>query len=137
MITDSDVRLVLRAYLAYARGDIAAAVADLDPDVEWVEPDEFPDGGARHGPAAVTEYLTNSRARWADLVSEPTAYRHGEDVIVVHHVCGHLHDGTAAEATVADVYTVRDGRVVRMHAYANPAEVLPADAQPVGADLPG
>jgi ketosteroid isomerase-like protein len=135
MITDSDVRLVLRAYRAYARGDIAAAVADLDPDVEWVEPDEFPDGGARHGPAAVTEYLSNSRARWAELVSEPTAYRRGEDVVIVHHVTGRLHDGTAAEVTVADVHTVRDGRVVRMHAYVDPAEVLPTDARPVDTEL--
>jgi ketosteroid isomerase-like protein len=130
MVTDDGVALILRAYEAYARGDIATAVADLDPEVEWIEPDEFPDGGARHGPAAVAEYLRNSRARWADLVSEPTPHRRGSDVVIVHHVTGHLLDGTAAEVTVADVYTVRDGRIVRMHAYVTPADALPATDQP-------
>jgi ketosteroid isomerase-like protein len=81
MITDSDVTLVLQAY---ARGDIDAAIADLSPAVAWIEPDEFPNGGPRPGPA------------------------------------------TVAEATVTDVYTVRDGLVVRMQAYADPAAVLPA-----------
>lgn len=127
MITDSDVTLVIRAYQAYARGDIDAATADLSPDVEWIEPDEFPNGGPRHGPAAVAEYLRLSRARWAELVSEPTAHRQGSDIVVVHHVHGRLVDGSTAEATVADVYTVRDGSVVRMQAYADPAAVLPAD----------
>lgn len=125
MITDSDIALVLRAYAAYARGDIDAAIADLHEDVEWREPPEFPDGGARHGPPAVADYLRRSRARWAELVSEPAAHRHGEDIAVVHHVHGVTVDGTPAEATVADVYTLREGKVVRMQAYADPAEVLP------------
>jgi ketosteroid isomerase-like protein len=125
MITDSDVQLVLNAYRAYAAGDIDTAVADLAPDVEWTEPDEFPDGGTRHGPAAVAEYLRDSWARWADLVSEPTAYPRADDVVIVHHATGHLLDGTAAEMTVADVYTVRDAKIVRMVAHTDPATVLP------------
>jgi ketosteroid isomerase-like protein len=40
------------------------------------------------------------------------------------HVSGRLVDGTEHEATVADVFTVRNGQVVRMRAYADPAEVL-------------
>jgi ketosteroid isomerase-like protein len=124
MITDSDIALVLRAYEAYARGDIDAAIAGLHPDVDWIEPPEFPGGGARHGPPAVADYLRPSRARWAELVSESTAHRHGDDIVVVHHVHGVTVDGTPAEATVADVYTLREGTVVRMQAYADPAEVL-------------
>lgn len=125
-ITDSadpDVRLVLDSYAAFARGDIDAAVAPLHPEVEWVEPDEFPMGGARHGPAAVAGYLRASRAAWSVLESSPTAYRSGADVVVLHHVAGELADGTPHEATVVDVFTVIDGQVVRMHAYADPAEV--------------
>jgi ketosteroid isomerase-like protein len=120
---EADTALVLGAYAAYARGDIEAAVAPLHPDVEWIEPDEFPNGGRRVGPAAVAEYLRASRATWAELVSEPTAHRRGADIVVLHHVHGTLKDGTRQEATVADVYTVEDGRVVRMRAYADPAQV--------------
>lgn len=121
---DPDVILVLRSYEAYARGDIDEAVAPLHPDVEWIEPDDLPDGGRRVGPAAVADYLRDSRARWSELTSEPTAQRRGGNIVIVHHVHGTLADGTAHEATVADVYTVRDGQVVRMRAYADPAEAL-------------
>jgi ketosteroid isomerase-like protein len=119
MITDSDI--VLRAYQAY----IDADTADLAPDVERVEPEEYPHGGARHGPAEVAEYLRLSRARGAELVSEPTAHRPGCDIVVGHHAHGRLVDGTTAEAPVADVYTAREGLVVRVRAYADPAAVLP------------
>jgi ketosteroid isomerase-like protein len=124
---DPDVALVLDAYAAFARGDIDAAVARLHPDVEWIEPDEFPGGGRRQGPAAVAEYLRASRSSWAELTSEPVARRRGEDIVVVHRVRGRRADGRPAEATVADVYTVRDGQVVRMHGYADPDQAPAPD----------
>lgn len=116
--------LVLKSYEAFARGDIEQAVVPLHPDVEWIEPEEFPYGGRRQGPDAVADYLGSSRARWAELVSEPTPHRRGDDIVIVHHVSGRLIDGTAHDVTVADVFTVRDGLVVRMKAYADPAEAL-------------
>ncbi|MFJ4188766.1 nuclear transport factor 2 family protein [Kitasatospora sp. NPDC089509] len=122
--TDPDVALVLAAYTAYARGDIDAAVADLDPDVDWVEPEEFPNGGAHHGRDAVHKYLSAAYAMWSELVSERTAYRRGEEIVIVHHMRGVQTDGVPLELTAADVFTVREGRVVRMHAHADPAEVL-------------
>ncbi|MGA5822357.1 nuclear transport factor 2 family protein [Kitasatospora sp. NPDC094028] len=122
--TDPDVALVLAAYAAYARGDIDGAVADVHSDVEWFEPEEFPNGGARRGRAAVHEYLSASYAMWSEMHSEPVAHRRGEDVVIVHHVHGLLTDGSPLDITVADVFTVRDGQVVRMRAYADPAEVL-------------
>jgi ketosteroid isomerase-like protein len=114
---DADVALVLAAYAAFARGDIDAAIKPLHPDVEWIEPDEFPNGGRRQGPMAVAEYLRASRAMWHELVSEPTAYRRGKDIVVVHHVHGRTIDGEVREATVTDVYTVKGGQVVRMRAF--------------------
>jgi ketosteroid isomerase-like protein len=37
-------------------------------------------------------------------------------------------DGSTQDVTVADVYTVRDGQVVRMQAYADPADALTANS---------
>jgi ketosteroid isomerase-like protein len=106
------------------RGDIDEAVSFLHPEAEWIEPEEFPDGGRRIGPAAVADYLRRSRSRWDVLRSEPDAYRHGDHIVVFHHVHGRLADGTSHPDTVADVYTLRDGKVVRMQAYADPAQAL-------------
>ncbi|MFF5228485.1 nuclear transport factor 2 family protein, partial [Dactylosporangium sp. NPDC000521] len=121
---DPDVALVLRAYAAFARGDIDGAVRDLAPDVDWVEPDEFPGGGHHRGPAAVAAYLRSSYDSWGELHSEPVAHRRGDQIVIVHRVWGTLRDGTAASATVADVFTVEDGKVVLMMAYADPADAF-------------
>ena len=61
------------AYAAFNRGDIDAAVRVLDPQVEWVEPAEFPYGGAYHGIEGAKRYLAQSRAAAAQLISEPEA----------------------------------------------------------------
>jgi ketosteroid isomerase-like protein len=120
---DPDIEMVLAAYAAFARGDIDAAVRNLHPDVEWIEPDEFPDGGRYVGPAAVAGYLGASRARWAELHSQPTARRDGDRIVVVHRVSGRLVDGTEVDNAVADVFTVEDGLVTHMQAYADPTAV--------------
>ena len=119
---DGDVAMVLQGYEAWELGDIDRAVAALHPDVEWIEPDEFSNGGRHRGRAAVADYLRRSRVQWSELTSERTAHRHGGDVVIVHHVLGRLVDGSAHDMTVADVYTVRGGQVVRMQAYADPSQ---------------
>ncbi len=96
---------------------------NLHPDVEWIEPDEFPGGGRYVGPAAVAGYLEASRARWAELHSQPTARRAGDRIVVVHRVTGRLLDGTAVDNAVADVFTVEASLVTHMQAYADPDAV--------------
>jgi len=120
---DPDVELVLSAYAAFARGDISAAVSGLAPDVVWTEPEEFPNGGRHVGKEAVASYLRASRAMWAELESRPTARRRGAHIVVTHRVSGRLLDGTEHENAVADVFTVVDGQVVEMTAYADPEAV--------------
>jgi ketosteroid isomerase-like protein len=115
--------MVLAAYAAFARGDIDAAVSDLAPDVVWVEPDEFPNGGRYVGPQAVADYLRASRAMWAKLQSRAEARRDGRHIVVTHRLSGRLVDGSVRENTIADVFTVIDGRVTEMTAYANPTAV--------------
>ncbi|GAA0725579.1 nuclear transport factor 2 family protein [Dactylosporangium roseum] len=122
-VMDPDVELVLRAYAAFAAGDIEGAVRDLHPAVEWIEPDEFPNGGRHVGPAAVARYLRASYDGWLELHSEPSATRRGDRIVVVHRVHGVLRDLSVHEATVVDVFTVAGGKVVRMTAYADPAQV--------------
>lgn len=71
------------AYAAFNRGDFDAAVAVLDPKIEWTEPLEFPGGGTYHGREAVKRYLTQSRAGWAEGSSEPERFITAGDRIVV------------------------------------------------------
>jgi len=124
--SDPEIEVVLAAYEAFARGDATAATADMDPEVEWIEPITFPMGGRRVGPAAVAEYLEASRAGWKHLTSEPTATRVGPEIVVVHRLHGILLDGTPHEAEAADVFRFREGRIGRMRAYEAPEEAFAA-----------
>jgi ketosteroid isomerase-like protein len=107
MVADPDIAVVLAAYEASARGDIDAAVARLHPAVEWIEPDEFPNGGRHVGPEAVATYLRASSESWAELKSPPRA-------------------GVERDDTVADGFTLENGLVTHMQAYADPGEAISA-----------
>jgi uncharacterized protein len=123
----SDVIAELRAaYAAFNRGDFAGAVAALDPKIEWSEPAEFPGGGTYHGRAEVKRYLMQSRAGWAEGSSEPERFIPVGDRIVVF-VYAHFRPRNSnqwQQVRLADVYTVRKGRIVQMKAFADRGEAL-------------
>lgn len=125
----SDEEIVHRAYEAFARGDIDAALADLHPQVEWIEPDEFRMGGRHVTRAAVHDYLSASRAGWRQLSTTATLHTVNGKVIAEHHLAGVLLDGSLREALVADIFTIRDKQVVHMQAYANPADAFAAESK--------
>ena len=114
------------AYAAFNRGDMDAAVAGLDPQIEWSEPAEFPGGGAYHGREAVKGYLTQSRANWAEGASEPEQMIPSRDRIVVMVHARFRGKGSDAwqDVKLADVYTVREGKIVAMRAFADRQEAL-------------
>ncbi|MEU4196968.1 nuclear transport factor 2 family protein [Kribbella sp. NPDC026611] len=117
---DPDLETVLAAYRAFALGDIDAAVANMAEDVVWVEPDEFPDGGRYDGRDAVAGYLRRSRDSWERLHSVPVARRVDNTIAVRHFLEGIGADGIDRKAEVADIFTVRNGLIVHMQAYADP-----------------
>lgn len=120
------IRVLREAYAAFNRGDIAAAVAQLDPQIDWTEPAEFPGGGTYHGQDGVAAYLTQSRAAWAEVNSEPEQFvPAGNRVVVFVHARVRPKGSTEwQEVRLADVYTFRDGRAVSMRAFADRQEAL-------------
>ncbi|HJT00571.1 MAG TPA: nuclear transport factor 2 family protein [Terriglobales bacterium] len=109
------------AYAAFNRGDFEAAVASLDPKIDWSEPVEFPGGGTYHGRAEVKRYLMQSRAGWAEGSSEPKRFIPAGNRIVVF-VYAHFRPKDSNEwqqVRLADVYSVRKGRIVQMKAFSN------------------
>src|SRR4029077_585524 len=103
------------AYAAFNRGDIAAAVEALDPQIEWIEPAEFPGGGTYHGQAGARAYLTQSRASVADVHSEPERFiPAGDRIVVFVHARVRAHDSDVwQDIRLADVFTFRNGKAVQ------------------------
>ncbi len=123
----SDAIAQLRvAYAAFNRGDFDAAVASLDPKIEWSEPTEFPGGGTYHGRAEVKRYLMQSRAGWAEGSSQPERFITAGNRIVVF-VYAHFRSRDSnqwQQVRLADVYSVRKGRIVQMKAFADRQQAL-------------
>lgn len=114
------------AYAAFNRGDFDAAVASLDPNIDWTEPATFPGGGAYHGRAAVKGYLSQSRSGWAQGASKPVRFILAGNRVVVFVFVRFQPKGSDSwrEAKIADVYTVRRGMIVQMNAFADREEAL-------------
>jgi uncharacterized protein len=120
------IRILRDAYAAFNRGDIAAAVAQLDPQIDWTEPPEFPGGRSYHGRDDVAGYLTQSRANWAEGSSEPEQFiPAGNRIMVFVHARFRVQGSTEwQEVRLADVYTFRQGKPVSMRAFADRQEAL-------------
>ena len=120
------IRALRDAYAAFNRGDIDAAVKPLDEHIEWTEPDSFPGGGTYHGRKGAHQYLAQSRARLAEGTSEPEKFIVAGNRIVVFVRANVRPKGSNewVDLRVADVYTVRNGRAIDMHAFADREEAL-------------
>jgi ketosteroid isomerase-like protein len=114
------------AYAAFNRGDMDAAVESLDAENEWTEPAEFPGGGTYHGRVGAKQYLTQSRAAWAEVISEPERFISAGNriVVFVHARVRPKGSNEWPEVRLADVYTIRDGNLVQMRAFADRQEAL-------------
>jgi uncharacterized protein len=114
------------AYAAFNRGDIDAAVDPLDDQIEWSEPAEFPGGGTYHGRNGVKRYLTQSRAAWAEVNSEPEQLIPvGDRIVVFVHARVRPKDSNQwQDVRLADVYTFRNGKAIQMRAFADRQEAL-------------
>jgi ketosteroid isomerase-like protein len=130
-MSQENVELVRRLYAELASGGSADAFeqrltddalsAFLDPGIEWVPPPE--------SLMAVDNYrgFDGTRRLWGEFVSTWDDYRvepqnfydAGDRVAVVVHIVGRTH-GVEVDETRSSLLTIRDGRVVRVQAFADP-----------------
>ena len=111
--------IVREAFLAYDRGDIARVMDLVDPDLEWtyLDPDpEDPRPKVRHGRDELEKAIHQQVQRGLRSELEEVVAA-GDQVILVmrtpglsRYFSGHVDDRTY------DVLTVRDGRIVELHA---------------------
>ncbi len=123
----ADLAAIIRnVYDGINRNDIPGAIAAFDPDIEWIEPPEFPGGGTHRGLAAVRDHITRSRETWAEGTCEPERFiAAGERVVAFAYVRVRLkgHE-TWIEAPLADVFTFRAGRVREVRVFPERRDAL-------------
>ena len=113
-------------YAALNRNDIAAIVKAFDPQIVWIEPSEYPLGGTYSGHAEVQAHLSKARDTWAEGRCEPERFIvAGDKIVVFLRVRVRLQHHTEwVEGDVADVYTFRNGKAIRMQHFPDSEQAL-------------
>lgn len=128
----AETEALREAYAALNRGDIPGFVKLFDPQIERIEPADFPQGGTYQGLAAVTEHVSKGRGTWAEGGCEPQRFivappgDGGSDrIIVLINVRVRLKTETQwREGRLADVYTFRDGKAIQFRTFGDERQAL-------------
>lgn len=132
MVAD-DVARVREGYRAFARGDLAAVLDLLDPDIEWIEPEGYPWGRLYRGhDDVVTAFQTASLMLGPDWRVEPDDFvPTSVGVLVLGHHRGRNAAGDWA-VPFAMVWVMRDGRAVGFRQYGDTALMREVAETPLG-----
>jgi uncharacterized protein len=123
-----NVEIVRRAYEAWNSGDPEAAMALLDPQVEWTLPAHFPDAETWRGREQVVEGLRTVSTSWDSLRLEvKELIEAGDRVVALVHIHGRAAVtglDLAGMGVDAHLWTLRAGRVVAVRMYGGTDEAL-------------
>jgi ketosteroid isomerase-like protein len=128
-VSQENVEIVRQITAAFLRGDWDAVSASSSPEVEWEEmPSLGPDASSYHGIGEVREALQSWMGMWRDYEIEVHDYVDaGGDVVVLARETGRGRtSGVSAVRELGDVFTLRDGKVVRVRLYGSWHEALEA-----------
>ena len=119
---EKNMTTIGKLYEALGRGDIPSFLAGLDSQIEWREADHFPyaDGNPYIGPQAVLEgVFTRLGSEWEGFAGIPDDWLDAGDRIVVlgTYTGKNKATGKSVRAQFAHVWTVKDGKAIRMQQY--------------------
>jgi len=112
---DQNVEVIKRGYEAFAAGDVETLMSLFDDNIEWIQPGESAISGTYHGKGALGEHL--GRLGEKSPTVTPHRFIADGDMVVV------LSEATVGGETSQDVevYTLRDGKSVRVQVYGDTA----------------
>lgn len=128
-MADENVETIRRGFEAYNRDGVEALLAFLDPEFEavtapelTVEPDTY------RGHEGIRRYFESFYEVMEDIRFEPQELIDaGDQVVVLVRLRARGKDtGIEAEQSLFQVWTVRDGRAVRLETFAERSEALRA-----------
>ena len=123
---EGDVETVRGSYEALNRGDVEAALEALDEDAVWRDSPELPGSGEFRGRAALRPFLRDFLAEWRDFHQEieDTVLSGDRVALVIRLSAVGRASGIAVDTRYAHIWTMRDGRGIRVDAYRDPEVAL-------------
>ncbi|HTX94030.1 MAG TPA: nuclear transport factor 2 family protein [Mycobacterium sp.] len=114
-MSDQNIEVVKRGYEAFSAGDVETVMSQFDDNLEWVHPGESSISGIYRGKGEFGEYLARL-AEKAVAVRTLSFMAGGDMVIAFTEVTAGNEMGEDA-----DVYWLRDGKIVRAQLYTDTA----------------
>ncbi|KUI23182.1 DUF4440 domain-containing protein [Mycobacterium sp. IS-1496] len=112
---ERNIENVKRGYDAFSAGDVETVMSLFDDNIEWVQPGNSTISGTYHGKGELGSFL----AKMADKPLEVRVNRFLADGDTVVALTDVVMDGN--HTTDADVFTLRDGKTVRVEIHADTA----------------
>lgn len=122
----SNVEVIRGVYEAFARGDIAAVLSVLAPNVRWTEAEGFPYGGTYTGPDAVLKNVfMRLGAEWDGFSAAPAEFvAQGDTVVALGQYSGtYKETGRRFSTPFVHVWHFENGKAVRFHQHTDTAVI--------------
>jgi len=139
---ETNVELVRRGLAAFEAGDVEAALALVDPDVEIVTGAGLATPGVNRGHDGFARWNAEWMEAWASfeteaVVIEPVGERHV--VVKMHQRATGKGSGIEVETDAGFMFEAAEGRAVAMHLYASfeEAEERAREREAAGRAEPG
>jgi ketosteroid isomerase-like protein len=118
-MSEENVEIVRRVYERWARGDFSR-VDDFDPDVEF-EMADWPHQTRVRGIQAMWDTWRSTLGAFEDFRSVATEFTaYGDNVLVLNRIeASGKESGAGVGADVASLFTLRNGKVIRLALYWN------------------
>jgi ketosteroid isomerase-like protein len=128
-MSEQNVNIVRGMYEGFGRGDINGVLAVLDPQVEWLEAENFiyDDGNPYIGPQAVLEgVFMRIGAEWDGFKVSPKEILDAGETIIGHGYYSGTYkkNGKSVRAQFAHLFTIVDGKVAKFQQYTDTAQLL-------------
>jgi ketosteroid isomerase-like protein len=126
-MSQSNVEIVREMLDAFVRGDYEGALEAFDPGVEG-DFTHMPDGQMTHGREELRREIARWQGAWEELTTEIEGIEaKGENVLLLVYQSGvGKGSGAPMEMHYAQVFSIRDERIVWMKTFLDRAEALEA-----------
>jgi uncharacterized protein len=118
-VTETDVDTLRRSYEALNEGDVDGALEALDADAVWSESPELPGGDEFHGREALRGFLGDFLAEWREFHQriEDLVVAGDRIAVLIHLTAVGRVSGIEADTHYAHVWTMRDGKGIRVEGH--------------------
>jgi ketosteroid isomerase-like protein len=119
-VTQAPIQVVEALYAAINEHDFEAGFALLADDFEWLEPEQSLLGGAHHGADEIRAALEAQLEVFEEFTIEPEEFheRNGRVAVPVRQRARGGSSGVEVEIRIGHLWTVEDGKVVRLEVFA-------------------